>query len=815
MKKLIAIAAAIWAAPVLALGQTSPEDVQFSGSITPGVEQFDNTTNSSKLTEYRDLRNNFYLPQIALLVKDPQTAKFFNLTGKNVSRDDQTILAAGGRQGSWNLAASWTGTPHNYSNKALSPYIRKAPGLFEVPATIPITFKKLNTAAADVQGVLASDNIVALYQSTFLAPTPLSTQTNAGRFEAAWSPSDAISLGVAYDRREKSGLKSTFGPIGDRPPRTLNIQLTEPVDYRTDDITFSTEYRGQGYQIGAEYLFSDFTNRIDTLKWQNVYATALGGASSDNSWDRSVSAYGVRPLPPDNRYHNISTTFGADLPLESQFTATAAYGRLQQNETLLPYSYNNDRLAVSALPRSTADARINTLNLATDYVISPVQRLNLRAFYRRYDLNNETPESRWQYVTSDTSSLTGTVSYVNKRVNAPYSWDRQNAGADATLRLPRRSSFTFGYEREVFDRTHREADKTTEDILQAKWRTRAAHWMSVEARYLLGVRDGGVYNDLVTREGYWYTQADNPDNNNPALTFDNHPDMRRFDVSDRLRRQFAFRVNLTPRDIFSVGAYVRYRKDDFDSDVSSSQPLLGSGLADQAATTPGDQLGRLNDTQTRYGLDVFGQLTERVALNTFVNYDHGKRLQRSIEFNENNKANPSSIATASLGPWTRASNQWTADIADRTWNGGLGGTLQLVPDLATLFADYTVSLSRVNIAYAGFGVTDFDGTPFAPTNQFAFSSPPQVRENLHVMNLRIEMPLRAVMLFVGYAYENYFIDDWQQGSTAPWVEPVGADTLLRDTSRSHQWGNRLFNLGTYLAPSYDAHIGTVGFRYRF
>ena len=42
-----------------------------------------------------------------------------------------------------------------------------------------------------------------------------------------------------------------------------------------------------------------------------------------------------------------------------------------------------------------------------------------------------------------------------------------------------------------------------------------------------------------------------------------------------------------------------------------------------------------------------------------------------------------------------------------------------------------------------------------------------------------------------------------------------AETLLRDTSRSYQWGNRLFNLGTYLAPGYDAHIGFVGLRYRF
>lgn len=817
MKKLIAIAAAIWAAPALAQEQTppSPPDVQISGSITPGVNRLDNATNSSKLTEYRDLRNIFYLPQIAFSVKDPQTGKFFDLNGTNVSLDDQTIAAAGGRPGAWNLAANWTGTPHNYSNKALTPYIRRGPGLFEVPATVPITFKKLATSsAADVPGVLTSDNLAALYQSTFLTPTPLSTQTNAGHFAAAWSASEAMSLAVAYDRREKSGLKSTFGPIGDRPPRTLNIQLTEPVDYRTNDLTFSTEYRGSGYQIGVEYLFSDFANRIDTLKWQNVFATPAPGATFD-TWDRSVSAYGVRPLPPDNRYQTISTTFGADLPLESQLTATAAYGRLQQNETLLPYSYNNDQLAVNTLPRGTADALMNTLNFATDYVISPVQRLNIRAFYRRYDLNNETPSNQWQYVTSDTSNLNGSVSYLNKRVNLPYAWDRQNVGADATWRLPARSSFTFGYEREVFDRAHREVAKTIEDILRATWRTRAAHWMSLEARYLQSVRDGGVYNDLVTREKYWYTQADNPDNNNPALTFENHPDMRRFDVADRLRRQFGLRLNLTPRDIFAVSAYVRYRKDDFDSDVLPSQPLLGTGLNDQAAITPGDQLGRLNDTQTRYGLDLFGQPTERVALNAFINYDQGRGLQRSIEFNENNKANPSSIATAELGPWTRASNQWTADSADRTWNGGLGATLQLVPERLTLVADYTLSLASVDITYGGFGVTNFDGTPFPPNHQFAFSSPPAIREDLHVVNLRFEIPLRAVMLLVGYTYENYFLDDWQQGSTAPWVEPVGAETLLRDTSQSYQWGNRLFNLGTYLAPSYDAHFGTVGFRYRF
>ena len=816
MKRVVALLAAVGAAPAFA--QTPqvppPPAVEIAGSLTPGVQQLDNTANSSKLTEYRDLRDDFYLERVTFSARDRGTGWFFDLSGANVSRNDQSILAEGGRPGVWNVQARWVGVPHNFSNKAVSPYIRRGPGLFEVPGTAPITFKKLATSAADAPAVAASDAIIAAYQTASLAPTTLGTRTNAGRFALAWAGSDAVTLAVAYDRRLKSGLKPTFGPIGDRPPRTLNIQITEPIDYRTDDLTLSAEHEGRGYQVRVAYLFSDFANRIDTLQWQNAYTTAAPGATYD-VWDRAVSVYGRRPLPPDNRYHNISATFGRDLPLASHLSATAVYGRLEQNETLLPYSYNTDLLSVAAPPRTTASASMTMTQWLADYVINPFRRLTVRAWARHYGLDNDTPEDRWQYVTSDTSNLNGTVSYKNRRVSLAYASDRTNVGVDAIHRLPARTTFSLGYEREDIDRDYREAD-TAENRVTATLRTRAARWMNVRARYVFGNRDGDGYDGQVTRQSYWYARADaGTDNDNPAYTFSNHPDMRRSDVSDRRRRQVDLTLNVTPRDVVALSAYVRYRKDDFDSDVAPSQPLLGTGLPQATATSPGDQLGLLEDARLRYGMDVFVQPNPRVALNAFLTYDKGTSFQRSLEFNENNKQNPGAIATAELGPWTRAASQWTADFNDRTWGAGAGATLQLVPDRLTFVADYTASLAAVDIAYGGFGVTNFDGTPFPPNHQFAFSSPPTITEDFHLLNLRLEIPTKAVTLVVGYTFETYELDDWQQGSTLPWVEPVGSDTLLRDTSRSHQWGNRLFNLGTYLAPSYDAHIGFVGFTYRF
>lgn len=787
--------------------------MQVTGSVTSGVVQVTNDANSSKFTEYRDLGDKYYVSHMRFAVTGPSTGAYLNLSAVNVGRDDQTVFGETGRAGQWSLRGVWVETPHNLSNKAVTPYIQRSPGVFGVPATVPITFKKLATSGPDAPGVVASDALIATYQRTFLAPTALGTQNNAGQFAFAWTGSDALRLDIGFNRRLNSGLKSTYGPIGDRPPRTLNIQLTEPVDYRTNEVTLAAEHKGTGYQVRAEYLFSDFANQIDTLRWQNVYATPAPGADAD-TWDRMVGTWGARPLAPDNRYHNAQISGGLDLATAGRLTAAVGLGRLEQDQTLLPYSTLNNPIVNIALPRTTAQGAITTTSISADYVTSLGARSTVRAFFRNYDLANDTPSSRWSYVTQDAANLSGTSSFVNKRISVPYAWARQNLGGDVTWRLAKgRGALTAAYEREAVTRTHREAD-TVEQSFKVSARLRPATGVSLQARYLYGLRDGSDYHNQVTQEGYWYTLSDG-DNNNPQLTFDNHPDMRRSDVSDRQRQQVDVRLTVSPRGAFVLSAFARYRADDFDANVTSSQPLLATALADRLATSPGNQLGLLDDARTRVGMDLFVEAGPRASFNAFLAFDKGTSAQRGLEFNENNKANPSTIATASLGPWTRASNQWTSDVDDRTKSGGIGTTLTLMPDRLNLFADANWSLASQAMTYAGFGVTNFDGALFATNNEFAFSSPPDVVENMKTVNVRVEMPFHNMVFTAGYLYEDYKLDDWQQSASQLWVESVGADTLLRDTSRSHQWGNRLFNLGTYLAPSYTAHVGFVGLRVKF
>jgi MtrB/PioB family decaheme-associated outer membrane protein len=812
MKRLLAVITLLAAAPAALFAQG---EVQTSGRISSGVLQVDNSSNSSKFTEFRDLEDDVYLFDFRLEALHPR-GLFLDLAGTNVSRQDQNVRLSGGDVGAWRFDLEWNEIPHDLSNKAQSPYIVREPGLLVVPAPMVITFKKLATAAADAPNVVAQDAIISAYAQAFARPIEFANQTNTGTYTIRYDGIEAVDLSLGYTRRTKTGSQLSYGPIGDRPPRTLNIELAEPVDYRTGDLKMAAEYNGQRYQARFEYLFSDFANDVDVLEWQNVFATPAAGATFD-TWDRLIGAFGRRPLPPDNRYHNATISGGANLPFQSHLTASFSYGRMEQDETLVPYAFQVDQLVDAALPRVTADARINTTFFNAEYSIAPLQRVNLRAFFRHFDLDNDTPSSQWRYVTQDATNLNGTVTFVNKRVSLPVAWNRQNAGIDATWRLGMwNSSLGLGFERENIDREFREAN-TEENILRASWRVRPAGWLSVRAKYLLGDRDGGTYHWEVTREGYWYTLAEaGTDHNNPQFTFDNHPDMRRYDVSDRRRDQVDFTMGLTPHPQFSVSTTIGYRRDDFDSDVEPVQPLIDRDLPDRLATTPGDQLGVLDDERRQVSVDFFYTPAERLSLNASLGWDAGESKQRGLEFNENNKENPSAVATAVLGPWTRASNEWTADLDDDTRYAGLGGTFEVVPNV-TLSANYTLSLGELDIEYAGFGVTSFDGTLFPPNHEFAFAAnPPTVKHDSHIGDLRLEFPLiHAVMMQVGYTYDYYRIHDWQQNDVEPWVEPVGSELLLRDTSRSNQWGNRLFNMGTLKAPGYTAHIGYASFSYQF
>jgi hypothetical protein len=667
------------------------------------------------------------------------------------------------------------------------------------------------------------------------------------------NPVEALKFRLSYSHEEKDGNKITYGPIGDRPPRSLNIQMTEPIDYVTREVKFEAEYNRSRFQSLFTYLISDFENEIDTLRWQNIYARTTGADPSYDQWaGHRVTTFGQRALAPDNRYQNASLSVGVDLPMSSRLAATAAYGKMEQDESLLPYStssFGTSTLgAARALPRTKADAEIETMLFNLDYTVKPVAALTLRPFYRFYELDNKTTQSDWWYISNDAipgnAAATPTnATYKNKRTNLAYAYDQQNYGLDASYSLAfLRTTLGLGYEREEIDRDFREAD-TDENILKASLSLRPADWLSIKAKYLFGDREADNYNGNVTAASYWYAAGEQgTDRDNPKFTFANHPDTRKFDVSDRERNQFNISTSVMPLESLDLTASYAYRKDDFDMGNVSSQPLQGVPTADPLAVgrvTPGDQLGLLDVKTQRYALDGSFAPTERLTLTAFASREEIDQRQRGLEFNENNKENPNGVDAGELGPWNRQAAQWLAKSDDRTNTFGVGGQYEIVPNKLRLSTDFTLARGKVDIEYSGMGAVysvDNAGagivagqTPMPDNYEFAFRNPPTVKHNQITVNASLEYQLvENLTLGLHYLFDRYKISDWSQETDTPWFESVGSEYLLRDTTASQgvertgvpklatQWGNRLVNMGSYLGGGdYEAHVGYLTATYKF
>jgi MtrB/PioB family decaheme-associated outer membrane protein len=814
------------------------ERFESSGGIATGPQGVDVDSNSSKFNEYRDVRDGFYLYSLWFDFLDTESGFFMDFRGENVIRDDQFLRFRVGDYGSWNIVIDRNEIPHNLSNKAAVPFIGQGGGLFTLPTTVQTPNPDLTPSAAEL---LENDPATAAWLATHLRDTELGSQRRktSGRFQ--YSPREDFRFQLSASDESREGSNITYGPIGDRPPRTLNIQLTEPIDYTTRELRIEADYRRPNYQALITYLFSDFGNDVQALRWQNGYTRLTSADSGFDQWaDHRIGTFGQRALAPNNSYHNASISLGFDLPQASRLTATAAFGWMRQDETLLPYSTSDfdgteiDFTSITALPRQQADAEIHTALFNVDYIVNPIDRLNLRPFFRYYNLDNDTPQDNWWYITSDTipgtpSSAVGTPTFKNQRITLAYSYDQATLGLDATYYLtPWRTTLGLRFEREDIDRDFREAN-TKENIFKASVRTRPSRWLNFRVKYLFGDREGDGYNTFVTSQSYWYDAVADAAGNldNPKVSFTNHPDMRKFDVAGRQRNEVDLAATILPRETLNLSASFLFRDDDLDSNVTSTQPLLGNTFAataaDQVASTPGDQLGLLKRETQRYALDVSYAPTDRLTVTAFGSRENMDLNERGLEYQENNKLDAASnvgLQSNELGPWTRATNQWLAETDDTINTVGFGLDYEIIPAKVRLIGDYVRSRGTIDVHYSGFGTqSGLDPTQTFPDDfQYAFRTPPTVRNNQDTLDASLEYQWQEnVVVGLHYIFDRYRLSDWMQEDNTPWVESVGSEFLLRDTSAptSTQWGNRLVNMGSFLAPSYDAHVLYATIDYRF
>jgi MtrB/PioB family decaheme-associated outer membrane protein len=466
-----------------------------------------------------------------------EDAKYYNLKVHDLGLDTREIDLEGGRQGSYRIFLNYDEIPHYISDSARTPYLGTGSEALVLPSgwvtdgtTTGMT--ELNSSLREV------DLYTQRKRLTVGADVILS-----GKWQTAFD--------VRHE--ERNGQKRSAGTFF-----INSAQLVEPVDYVTDEMDFSVSYNTRKSQSSLAYYGSFFTDNNTSLTWQNAYDPVVAGADA-----------GQRALPPDNQFHQFLFSSAYQLSVATRISGDIALGRMLQDENLLAATINPN-LAVS-LPRTSADAQVDTLNanLKLDSMVSDKLRLN--AALRFNDRDNKTSSTSFSWVTTD-----GFI--AAPRSNLPYSFTDQSIKLGADYRFSSATLLSGGYDYEKKHRTYQEVDDTAEDTFWGKLNVLAGDSVDVTLRAAHAIRDASGYHPVAET-----VPAENPL-------------MRKYNMADRVRDSASIQAGFNPTELINIGLSVEQSIDDYTDSL----------------------IGLTGSRETSYNIDGSMIMTEDTTLHGFI-----------------------------------------------------------------------------------------------------------------------------------------------------------------------------------------------------
>lgn len=301
----------------------------------------------------------------------------------------------GGREGLYELSASYDGQPTYLFDDTVTPYRGAGAGQIALPAGwMPAG----STQAMSALGASLSPidieyqrRTVALLGRLFLG--------------ADWTAYAKLS------HQEKAGTDLMGASF-----LTEAVQLPEPIDYVTNDVEGGFNWSGRWASVHLAYMGSWFQDNTDSLTFQNPYLPVVPGAT-----------LGRMALPPGNDSQQVSLSGEIELPVFEATTLTysASIGRLSQDAAFLPVS----TLPGAAIPSpGSLDGDVHLSHYALALASRPVSRLYVRGSATYDGRDDHTPVLTLPYVVTDTLA-------AGPYTTPLYSEDRTRLDGSADYRL--------------------------------------------------------------------------------------------------------------------------------------------------------------------------------------------------------------------------------------------------------------------------------------------------------------------------------------------------------------------------------------------
>ncbi|UCH72841.1 MAG: MtrB/PioB family decaheme-associated outer membrane protein [Rhodospirillales bacterium] len=706
--------------PALSAAQEDRSPLIVNGTAEFGAGYVDG--GSFKFGEYTGLAEDgaFFIGSFGATARDAyddDAAFYLEMEARSLGLENRSLQFEAGSQGRYGLGLDYQSIPHYLQGGALTPYSGEGTNVLTLPPSWPTLPANGDTSTMPLASTLRAID--------------LKTQRERFGGNLFFLPRENWRFDVNYRNETKTGTQTTFGMFGENGGNPGSVALAEPVDYETNEVDVIANYASSDFQLQAIYAGSFFKNQFSSLRWQNAYT---GGNPNGGPWDFQPEE-GQMALNPDNQAHNLTLSGGYSVSDATRVTGSLAYGVMLQNEDLLPYTINAAIPIGTPLPRSSLDGQINTLRADLGATSRLGQSFDVSGRYRFSDRDNKTPRDVYSYVANDVSNQGDRGDWLN----APHSFNQHLVNLDGAYRLGSYSKFGLGYEYDNMERTYSERDKTEEHTLSARLSGRATDAVDGWVSYSYAARDGDVYvGNAPLRE------SEVPDPGPGA--FENNPDLRKFNIGNRIRNEVRAVANWMASDTVAVSLGANYALDDYD------ETTIG--------LTEGSALGAK--------ADMSYSASERLTAYAWYAYDEMGFDQRGYRF-----------TGGELPPFNDPTRFWTIDTTDRVHSLGAGLDWRNLATDVRLTLDYTFSMARTSYDVAGGTGANGSGT----TDDL-----PDVETDIHSLELAAEYDMTPGVTFrLAYLFEYFDSVDFALDNVAP------------DTMDAVLWfgGN---------SPDYTAHV---------
>jgi MtrB/PioB family decaheme-associated outer membrane protein len=397
------------------LADEAGQSSAFEGEVTAtGVVRV-NSQEATKFYEYADPKNALYT---GIRLNYDNNIYFMRFNAGDMFYDTQKYSLDGGMWGKFTYNLFYNEIPHNITFGAKTFY------------------SGTGSSSLDLKG---NPDDVSTWSS-------FDYKTERKRFGAGIS-FDLLKpffLNISAQTEKKEGIKpASSGDFGGV------IELSEPIDYRTDTFRVEAGYSKKPFFASLSYDYSKFNNDNQSLDFFDVN---LGGPNS-------VS------LPPDNNYYKLAFKGAVFLPYNTKFSLNAGTSRAKSNAD------SNNLLGLKDF-----DGKVDTKNIDLVLTSNPISSVDGKIFYKYYDRENksEGDEDHLGFIINKFGGQLGfrlpahfrlTVGYTNRHTSYEDRYDAIKTTEDIYSADLAWSGLDFATFKIAYERMHRTSDRSGTDAV--------------------------------------------------------------------------------------------------------------------------------------------------------------------------------------------------------------------------------------------------------------------------------------------------------------------------------------------------------------